>query len=122
MKLIQRSRPELYVMTFICALLVAACAQLGLATPQTFNEKVAAAIGSVTQIRSSAADLLTAKAITVTDAENVLAQTDAAAQGITLARQMSSTTPDAANARLTAVVSVLTALQAYLATKQGATQ
>ena len=105
-----------YLLAFACALLVA-CASLGLPTPTTMNEKIATAQGSVTQIRVTAAQLLTAKKISVHDAENVLKQTDAAADGIAVARTISAQDPNAAQAKLTAIVTVLTALNAYLATK-----
>jgi hypothetical protein len=108
--------PATYLLTLICALLVA-CAQLGLPTPTTINEKIAAAQASVTQVRQTATQLLTAGKITVADAENVLKTTDAASEGIAVARTLSLQDPNAAQARLTMVVTALTAIQAYLATK-----
>lgn len=100
------------------ALVVAAltaCAALGLPTPDTFNQKAAVAISTVTEVRSQATTLLVAKKITVADAQNVQAQADTAMAGIAVARQVAAADMNAGNARLTAVVSVLTALQAYLA-------
>ena len=108
--------PATYLLTFVCALLVA-CSSLGLPTPETFNEKVAATQSSVTQIRQTATQLLNSKKIGVGDAENVLKGTDAASEGIAVARVMYSQDPDAAQARLKMIVAALTAIQSYLATK-----
>jgi hypothetical protein len=123
---------------FAIAVLLQGCAWLGLSTTSdfdTFNKRAAAAIGTVAQVRNSAADLLMGGVISNEDARNVLMQTDAAREGIVLAGQMYSRecpvvpgtgSPDptcqasAANARLSSTVAVLTALQTYLATKQGA--
>jgi hypothetical protein len=113
----KRYNPSAYVLAFLCALMVA-CAQLGLPTPQTMNEKLAAAQGSVTQVRTSATQLLQAGKITSGDATNVLTTTDAASEGIRVARVISAQDPTAAQARLTMVVTTLTAIQAYLATKK----
>ena len=41
--------------------LASACAQLGLPTPQTFNEKMATAYATVTAVRDTATKLLVAK-------------------------------------------------------------
>jgi len=95
-----------------------ACAQLGLPTPTTINEKIAAAQGSVTQVRTTAATLLRSNSISVADAENALKVTDAASEGIQVARTLSAQDPNAAQARLTMIVTTLTAVQAYLASKQ----
>lgn len=119
--MLYRLRPNLAGFALALILVLAAafsgCAQLGLPTPQTMNEKIAAAQGSVTQVRSSATQLLVAKKITSTDAENVLKSTDAAAEGVAVARTIATTDPAGANFKLTAAVTILTALQTYLATK-----
>lgn len=111
-----RPNPYAYVMAFLCAMLVA-CAQLGLPTPDTLNEKIAAAQGSVTQVRTSATQLLQAGKISSSDATNVLTTTDAASEGIRVARTLSAQDPNAAQAKLVATMTVLSAIQAYLATK-----
>ncbi len=113
----KRLNPYTYVMALLCALLVA-CAQLGLPTPDTMNEKIAAAQVSVTQLRTSATQLLQAGKISSSDATNVLTTTDAARAGIDVARTVSAQDPAAAQAKLTATVAVLSALQVYLASKQ----
>lgn len=98
-------------------LMAAGCSNLGLPSPQTFNQKIAVAIGSVTAVRNSATTLLVAKKITVADAENVQTAANNARAGIDVARTIEASDPVGANSKLTAVTTVLTALQGYLAEK-----
>lgn len=102
----------------IVALTLGACAQLGLATPQTFNQKAAVALGTVTQVRESASALLMTKQITSEDALHILAATDVARTGIDTARMMYATNPTSANSKLDAIRTGLTALTAYLASRE----
>lgn len=95
------------------------CAQLGIATPQTLNERVAATVASVTAVRQSTQTLLVAGKITPADAQNVQTQADTVVAGAQIARTIAPTDPAAANAKLQATIQVLTSLQAYLAAKQG---
>ena len=113
----KQQRALLWSVWLFALLMLAACAQLGLPTPDTINEKIAAAQGSVTQVRVTATQLLNSKTITVADAENALKVTDAASEGIVVARALAAQDPNAAQARLTMIVTTLTAVQAYLATK-----
>jgi len=105
------------LIAMLCALLIG-CAAVGIPTPQTMNERVAMAQSTVTQLRATATVLLNAKRISSKDAENVLKQTDAATEGIALALAISATDPAEASTKLQATLTVLTALQAYLASKQ----
>ena len=116
-----RHTRQLQIFFAIMALTLAACAQLGLSTPQTFAEKVVAAKATVAQVTTTAAMLLNARAISSEDGENVLRTVDAAAAGINTAQALAAQDPAGAQARLTATVSVLAAMQAYLATKKGST-
>lgn len=102
----------------IVAFALQACAQLGLATPETFNQKAAVALGTVTQVRESATTLLAAKQITADDADNVLKATDVARTGIDTARKMQATDPTGANSKLDAIRTGLTAVATYLASRQ----
>jgi len=114
---------------FLLALYLAsltACSSLGVTAPATFDQQAIVAQATITQLRISATQLLQVKAITVTDAQNVLAQTDAAETGITVARSMylaacppvSTVTaclvPATASAKLTAVTGILSAVRTYL--------
>lgn len=92
------------------------CAQIGI-QPQTFNEKLAVAVTSVTAIRASATALVQAKKITADDGQNVQNQADTARQGLDLARTINATNPQGAADKLGAASAVLTALQGYLASK-----
>lgn len=107
----------------LCAsLLLAACsgcAQLGLPTAQTFNEKMAVAYGSVTQVRETATVLLQQKKITADDAANVLQATDVARTGLDTARKIHAVDPSGASAKLDSIRTGLSALAAYLAARGG---
>lgn len=107
-----------YWQIYTAALLLAACAQLGLPAPETFNERLAAGYGAVTQVRSTATTLLEAKRISSEDAQNVLTTTDAARQGLDVARSLSKTDLASAEGKVNAVRATLTALSAYLATRK----
>jgi len=110
----------LAIRTFLATLLlaaVAACAVLGTAPPQTFNEKAAAAQIAVTAARGTALQLLEAGKISAADAKNVQAAADAGNAAIDMARLLDNTDPAAAGAKLTSAVAIVNAVQAYLATK-----
>lgn len=114
MKALHHSFVALMLMT------LAACAQLGLKAPETFNQKVAVAYGAVTQVRETTTALLTAKKISAEDAQNLQASADAARLGVDTARKIQATDPTAANARINAVMTSLNALAAYLASREAA--
>lgn len=101
-------------------LVLSACSSMGLVSPQTFNEKVAVAYASVTQVRSAATTLVVSKKITKADAQNVQTQADAARAGIDVARTLHKTDIAAGATKLTTVLQSLEALQAYLQSKGGA--
>lgn len=116
MKLVLRT-PGL-LMAFMLALLVG-CAQLGVPTPDTFNQKLAVGVASVTEVRQTATTLLVAGKITSADAENIQKQADTARDGLNVARGLSGTDLSAASNKLTAATAILQALQTYLITNQG---
>lgn len=100
--------------------LLTACATLGIDSPRTFNERLAAGYASVTAARDTTATLLTSGRLSAGDAQNVQSQLDNARTGLDLARQIHATDPVGGDAKIDAVVTALTALQAYLSTKGGA--
>lgn len=108
-----------WIVSVLCLslLLAVGCQQLGLPTPETFNERWAAAIGTVTQARTTATNLLAAKKISSADAQNVQDQADMARKGLDIARDLSKTDMSAANARLVMASTVLQALQTYLSSR-----
>ena len=102
----------------LALLLLGACAYLGQPTPETFNERAAAAYASVTAVRQTALTLLQTGNITPADAQNVQEGADNAREGIDVARSIAVTNPGQAENRLTAAVVALNALNAYLASQQ----
>jgi hypothetical protein len=109
-----------YTTLLFIVLALSACAQLGLKAPETFNQKVAVAYGTTTQIRESATQLILVKKITPADAMNIQSSADMARLGIDTARQMHAANPDAADQRLNAVITGLNALATYLAAREAA--
>lgn len=106
------------LLLFAFALLVG-CAQLGVPTPDTVNQKIAVATVTVTSVRNTAATLVTAGKISPDDAENVQKQADTAREGLNVARTLGGKDPLAADNKVEAVTVILKALQSYLLTKQG---
>ena len=96
--------------------LVSACASLP--TPDTFNQKLAVAISTVTAVRSTATTLLQARKISADDAANVQDGANSARAGIEVARTLSKVNMAAADGKLTAVTTTLQALQSYLTARQ----
>lgn len=101
----------------LALILLTACSVLGMTTPQTFNEKEAAAISTVTGARSTAIALLTADKITAADARNIQSQCDNAREALVVVSALHATDPAAAENRLEAIVVGLNALNTYLATR-----
>jgi len=104
----------------LLALLLSACASLGIAPAETFNQKVAYAIGVHTAVLQAATKGVTAGTISSADGEAILKQADDAKVLIDGAVGL-STSGDATGAtnRLAIAVSALTALQTYLASHGG---
>lgn len=98
--------------------LLVACAQLGTPAPETLSQRIAVTVASVTAVRTSTTTLLTAKKLSVDDAENIQRQADNVIAGAQVARSLAGVDPTAADAKLQQTRAVLTALQAYLATKE----
>lgn len=106
-----------YLLPLLLVLLTA-CQSLGVLAPATFNEKEAAAITSVTAIRSTALTLLTSGNITAADAQNVQNQCDTAREAITVADALHAADPTQGADRLTAIITGLNAISAYLETRK----
>jgi galactitol-specific phosphotransferase system IIB component len=96
---------------------VSSCAQLGLETPQTPDQKVAAGYATAAAINQSATALLNAKKISSDDAQHVLDSTRSARSGLDIARTMTKVDPKGADAKIAAQIAILNALNAYLASK-----
>lgn len=118
MRTIRQVHAALVMFAFL--VVVTGCAALGLVTPESFREKLATGFATVEAVNTSTLALLKAKKISPDDAENINKQSDNANEALKIARVVSDTDQAAANAKLTATITALSALQAYLATKEGA--
>jgi hypothetical protein len=94
------------------------CSVFGVPAPETFSERLAVGYATVTTARNTAATLVSEGSLSAEDGENVLEQTDNARAGLDIARKISATDPDGANARLTSILVGLEALQAYLRSRE----
>lgn len=106
-------------MLYVAALLLSGCAQLGVPPANTFGERLAAGYALNAQIRSTATELLHEKKLSSSDGQNVLEQTNNARTGLDIAREISRVNVESADKKLTAVRTVMTALQAYLTLRKG---
>lgn len=106
-------------LTFLAPALLPGCSTLGVPEPVTLNQRLAVALGSVTAVRDSALTLLKAGRISPQDAANVNAQADNARAAIDLARSVAATDPKLAQDKLAQAVTVLRALETYLAQRKG---
>lgn len=101
----------------VLATLMIACAQLGVDSPATFNQKAVAAHSTVEGIAKTALGLRQAGKLSDQDRGNIVASLMAAEQAIDIATITAKTDPAGGTAKLSAAIAALTALQAYLATK-----
>ena len=105
--------------TFVALILsLTACAQLGIPTATTFQERLTAGYALNAEVRTSAVTLLNAKRITADDGQHVLEQTNNARQGLDVARSIARSDVKTADGKLTAVRTALVALQSYLAARK----
>lgn len=102
--------------TLLSALLIS-CAQMGVPAADTFNKRLMAGYQTVEAIAWSAGSLRSAGKLSDADRDNVVATSRTAIAALDLARQVHATNPQAGDDKLSATITVLGALQAYLATK-----
>lgn len=107
-----------YGALLVLALYLSACGTLGVPTPETFRERIAAGYVTVTGIRQTNLTLLQAKKISPDDAGNVNTSADQARAGIDIARNLETVDPAGATNRLNASIAILQALQTYLEGKK----
>lgn len=103
---------------FILALVLSACAQFGVPTPETLPSRIAVGIISVTEVRSQTLFLAQSGKLSKEDAENLQKQADNARAGLEVARLLAATDPVGADAKLQQTRAVLLALQQYLLAKE----
>lgn len=90
------------------------CAVLGVPQPQTFNQKMAAAIHSVTVIRETTNVLAENGKITPKDAQNIQNSASQARDGLNVALELYGALPQAGEDRLAASIRILESLQRYV--------
>ena len=106
-----------YAVMFVLMVIMQGCAQLGVPSPESFNQKAAVAIATVTAVRTTATNLLVAKKISPEDAQQVQSGADNARAGVEIARILSKSNMAAADNKLQSVTVALNALNAYLAAR-----
>lgn len=101
-------------------LLIAACAQMGVAPAQTFNQKLAYGVGMHTAVLQATTSAVTSGALSSSDAEAVLKQADTA-RSVLDAAAAANTVGDltSANNKLALALAALTTLQNYMNTHGG---
>lgn len=114
--------PKTAYAAFWAALLVvlAACSTINLNAPKSFNAGLQDGYTTVTAIAQTAATLKAAGKITDADVTNIVTVLEQMKSGLDIARQIHATDPQAGSDRLAAVITSLTALQVYLASRSAA--
>lgn len=111
--------PAAALMLAACVFL-AGCQSLGLASAQSFDDKLAYAYGSHTAIQKATATALDLKDITSADAEHVLKLADESRALLDAARTAANAGDvSTAEGRLLLASSILTQLETYLRTRGG---
>ena len=93
---------------------LAACAPIGVSTPQTFDERLAASVATVSAVRTTTTTLLRENLISAEDAQRLRTQADDAREGIDAAKALHATEPVSSDTKLAAVRLDLHDLQTYL--------
>lgn len=104
---------------FLLVFALAACAQLGLQSPDTFNKKMVAAYATVQTLAETANTAYQADKLSDTDASNVMKTVNASMAALKTAAVLHDTDPAGADTKLAATLAILTALQAYIIAHQG---
>ena len=122
------------MLAIIGVMLIAACAQIGMAPLDTFNKRADAGFLAIQTISESTATAALAGKVSKSDAQNVVTVGTASINAINIAKQMQKEacpdtsptaapcTSTAAENKLKATLAILTALQSYLATQTQGTK
>lgn len=106
-------------LAFVLCAILSACAALGIVQAQSFDQRLAYALGVNTSVRDTSTSALDAGTITSADMEHVLKFNDQARSLLDAARvahQAGDT--ETAEGRLLLATNILTQLQAYLRSRQ----
>jgi len=99
----------------VALLLLAACAQIGLAPASTFEQRLAYAVSQNAAVRQAAANSLEAGEIQLEDAQRILKLTDQVREGLDAARFAAGAGDvSTAEGRLQLATAILVELQNYL--------
>lgn len=110
-------RSKFFAILAMCMMLTA-CAQVGLAPAETFDQKLAYGYSTLAAVRISSADALKTGAITVSDAKQALVITDTARASLDAASAANGAGDvSTAIGKLQAATALLTQLQQYLQSK-----
>lgn len=101
-------------------LLLCACAQVGVNTPQSTSEKVGYAYATLATVRTTGAQLLASNTIKQADAQSIQALADQARVLLDGANTALATDATTAASKLELATAILTQLQTYLNTTKGA--
>jgi hypothetical protein len=108
---------KLSILPFI--ILLAACQSLGVPPADTFNKRIVVANSLVESASATVETLFTAGKLSQPDAKQFNQRCADAAAGIDITRQTHVTDPTAADAKLTAIIAGLNALNAELQNRKG---
>ena len=98
----------------VTALSLSSCAALGVPSPQGFNEKLATGYSTLSSVRTATASLLSARSITVVEADGVQAKADEARLLLDEASNLKGVDFQNAEVRLVSALRVLAALDSFV--------
>lgn len=93
---------------------IVACTTLGVPSPQTFNQKLAAAYTADTAVLTTVTTLGEGGKLSRPDAMNIEKQADNVKEALDIARTVYATDQAGGGNKLAAAITTLTALQTYL--------
>lgn len=107
-------RIRLTTAALVFVLTLFGCAQMGMQPADTFNKKIGAAYVTAQTIAETAAYAERSGQLGGGDVANIIVTGRAAIAALDVAVQVHATNPASGDAKLTATLAILTALQAYL--------
>ncbi len=105
------------LLSLLLAVLLTACAALGVSPADTFNKKLAAGYQTVHVVAEVAVAARNAGKLKPEEVAEVIGHLESAVAGLDAARGLSGTDIASADARLTSAIAILSALQSFLATR-----
>lgn len=111
-------KPFRFLVAALFAVLLSACVAFGIEPPKTFNEVALATTLTSQGVLKQAIAMRAAGQLSDRDRDNIVATVTVSETGIDIAKGIHATDAPAGLKRLQAVSAGLTALSAYLATKE----